>query len=137
MVASPAAPCGLKAPRLGQAGPGDLRAQYAAVLDGLTLQLRAVGATWDDVVFRRMYALDVPAFLKALASEGVAPTLIVMTDQIRSVDTKDLVDLVDGLYVRQNEGYDFGAWAHVARDVDLPEGWLNAGPAYLLDFGLP
>jgi len=32
--------------------PGDLRAQYAAVLDGLTLQLKAAGATWDDVVFR-------------------------------------------------------------------------------------
>ena len=45
---------------------GDLRAQYAAVLDGLTLQLKAAGATWDDVVFRRMYALDVPAFLKVL-----------------------------------------------------------------------
>jgi hypothetical protein len=25
----------------------------------------------------------------------------------------------------------------VARDFDLPEGWLNAGPADLLDFGLP
>ena len=33
--------------------PGDLRAQYAAVLDGLTLQLKAAGATWDNVVFRR------------------------------------------------------------------------------------
>ena len=43
-----------------------MRAQYAAVLDGLTLQLKAAGATWDDVVFRRMYALDVPAFLKVL-----------------------------------------------------------------------
>jgi Rhamnan synthesis protein F len=60
----------------------------------------------------------VPPFLKALASEGVAPTLVVMADQIRSVDTKELFDLVDGLYVRQNEGYDFGVWAHVARDVD-------------------
>ena len=38
----------------------------AAVLDGLTLQLRAAGATWDDVVSRRMYALDVPDFLKVL-----------------------------------------------------------------------
>ena len=26
---------------------------------------------------------------------------------------------MDGLYTRQNEGYDFGAWAHVARDVNL------------------
>jgi len=36
-----------------------------------------------------------------------------------SIDTADLVGLVDSLYVRQSEGYDFGAWAHVARDVDL------------------
>jgi enamine deaminase RidA (YjgF/YER057c/UK114 family) len=46
--------------------PGDVRAQYIAVLDGLALQLDAAGATWDDVVFRRMYGLDVPAFLKVL-----------------------------------------------------------------------
>ncbi len=58
-------------------------------------------------------------FLEALAGESVATTLIVTTDQIRAVDTADLIDLVDGLYVRQSEGYDFGAWAHVARDVDL------------------
>jgi hypothetical protein len=58
-------------------------------------------------------------FLEALASEGVATTLIVATDQIRAIDTTDLADLVGGLYVRQNEGYDFGAWAHVACDVDL------------------
>jgi enamine deaminase RidA (YjgF/YER057c/UK114 family) len=46
--------------------PGDVRAQYIAVLEGLMLQLTAAGATWDDVVFRRMYAVDVPAFLKVL-----------------------------------------------------------------------
>jgi hypothetical protein len=57
-------------------------------------------------------------FLEALASQGVTTILIVTTDQIRDVETTDLVDLVGGLYVRQNEGYDFGAWAHVARDVD-------------------
>jgi lipopolysaccharide biosynthesis protein len=58
-------------------------------------------------------------FLEALASHGAATTLIVSTDQIRAVEAANLVDLVDGLYVRQSEGYDFGAWAHVARDVDL------------------
>jgi len=46
--------------------PGDLRAQYIAVLEGLTLELKAAGATWDDVVFRRMYAVDVDAFMKVL-----------------------------------------------------------------------
>ena len=34
--------------------PGDVRAQYIVVLAGLTLQLKAAGATWDDVVFRRV-----------------------------------------------------------------------------------
>ncbi|OAF15551.1 hypothetical protein AYJ54_40025 [Bradyrhizobium centrolobii] len=43
---------------------GDIRAQYIAVLDALTVQLKAVGATWDDVVFRRVYAIDVPAFVE-------------------------------------------------------------------------
>jgi enamine deaminase RidA (YjgF/YER057c/UK114 family) len=47
--------------------PGDLRAQYIAVLEGLTLQLEAAGATWDNVVFRRMYAVDVPAFVKVMS----------------------------------------------------------------------
>ena len=46
--------------------PGDHRAQYLAVLDGLTLQLKAAGATWDNVVFRRMYSVDVPAFMKVM-----------------------------------------------------------------------
>jgi enamine deaminase RidA (YjgF/YER057c/UK114 family) len=41
------------------------------VLDGLTLQLMAAGATWDDVVFRRMYAVDVPAFLKVLNDKSL------------------------------------------------------------------
>jgi enamine deaminase RidA (YjgF/YER057c/UK114 family) len=45
---------------------GDIRAQYHAVLDGLSLQLKAAGARWDDVVFRRMYAVDVPTFMKVL-----------------------------------------------------------------------
>jgi hypothetical protein len=43
-------------------------------------------------------------FLEALASHGVTTILIVTTDQIRDVETTDLVDLVGGLYVRQNEG---------------------------------
>lgn len=50
---------------------GDLRAQYIAVLEGLTLQLNAAGASWDNVVFRRMYAVDVPAFVKVLNDPSV------------------------------------------------------------------
>jgi enamine deaminase RidA (YjgF/YER057c/UK114 family) len=44
--------------------PGDLRGQYKAILDALTFQLKEAGATWDDVVFRRMYAIDVPSFME-------------------------------------------------------------------------
>ena len=51
---------------------GDVRAQYIAVLEGLTLQLRAAGASWDNVVFRRMYAVDVPAFVKVMNDTTVA-----------------------------------------------------------------
>ena len=50
---------------------GDVRAQYIVVLAGLTLQLKAAGATWDDVVFRRMCAVDVPAFLKVMNDPSV------------------------------------------------------------------
>jgi enamine deaminase RidA (YjgF/YER057c/UK114 family) len=50
---------------------GDIRAQYIAVLEGLTLQLKAAGASWDDVVFRRMYAVDVPGFLKVMNDASV------------------------------------------------------------------
>ena len=43
-----------------------MRAQYLAVLDGLTLQLTAAGASWTDVVFRRMYTVDVPSFMNVM-----------------------------------------------------------------------
>jgi enamine deaminase RidA (YjgF/YER057c/UK114 family) len=52
---------------------GDIRAQYLAVLDGLTIQLKAIGASWDDVVFRRMYALDVPTFMKHCVIDRTIP----------------------------------------------------------------
>jgi enamine deaminase RidA (YjgF/YER057c/UK114 family) len=51
--------------------PGDIRGQYLAVLDGLTVQLKAAGATWDNVVFRRMYVVGVPEFMKVLSDRAV------------------------------------------------------------------
>ena len=51
--------------------PGNYRAQYEHLLQNLTVQLRAAGASWDDVVFRRIYALDVDQFLKV--QEEVSP----------------------------------------------------------------
>jgi enamine deaminase RidA (YjgF/YER057c/UK114 family) len=38
--------------------PGDHRAQYIKVMENLELQLKAAGATWDDVVYRRTFVLD-------------------------------------------------------------------------------
>ena len=49
--------------------PGDVRAQYVAVLEGLTVLLKAAGATWDDVVFRRMYVVDVDGSMKAVSDQ--------------------------------------------------------------------
>lgn len=43
---------------------GDMRGQYHCVMEGLTIQLKAAGATWDDVVFRRLFVLDMDAFIK-------------------------------------------------------------------------
>jgi lipopolysaccharide biosynthesis protein len=54
--------------------------------------------------------------LMALRRHGISPVLIVATDaEFREPDT-GLSALLDGLYIRQNIGYDFAAWAHVLRD---------------------
>ena len=42
--------------------PGDYRAQYVKVMENLEIQLDAAGATWDDVVYKRVYVLDVEAY---------------------------------------------------------------------------
>ncbi|CAM2154663.1 Aminoacrylate peracid reductase RutC [Pararobbsia alpina] len=52
---------------------GDIRSQFIAVLHALTVQLKAAGATWDDVVFRRAYAVDVPAFVEHCVRDKTFP----------------------------------------------------------------
>ncbi len=47
-------------------GKGDYRAQYERVIEGLTIQLKAAGATWDDVVVRRVFTLDVDKLREAM-----------------------------------------------------------------------
>jgi enamine deaminase RidA (YjgF/YER057c/UK114 family) len=44
--------------------PGDYLAQYRRVMEVLDIELKAVGATWNDVVYRRIFTLDVDAFLE-------------------------------------------------------------------------
>ncbi len=52
--------------------PGDYRAQYIQVMDNLQVQLEAAGASWDDVVYRRIFVLDVDEYLK-VASDPATP----------------------------------------------------------------
>jgi hypothetical protein len=59
----------------------------------------------------------VPPYLAALAREDVSTILIVAADKPEAFVSEGLSNLVDGLYLRQNGGYDFAAWAHVARDL--------------------
>jgi lipopolysaccharide biosynthesis protein len=61
----------------------------------------------------------VPFYLAALARERVSTTLIVSSDHPAAVPHADVIDLVDGLYLRQNQGFDFAAWSHVARGIDF------------------
>jgi enamine deaminase RidA (YjgF/YER057c/UK114 family) len=51
---------------------GDYRAQYQRVLDALAIQLKAAGATWDDVVVRRTFVVDVDAYQKATRDPPMA-----------------------------------------------------------------
>lgn len=52
-------------------GPGDFGVQYRRVMEILDHELATVGASWNDVVFRRIFTLDVDAFLKASAEDPV------------------------------------------------------------------
>jgi lipopolysaccharide biosynthesis protein len=54
-----------------------------------------------------------------LTRESVSTTLIVNADPPAAVPPADVIDLVDGLYLRQNQGFDFAAWSHVARGLDF------------------
>jgi enamine deaminase RidA (YjgF/YER057c/UK114 family) len=42
--------------------PGDYRAQYIEIIRQLDIVLKNSGASWDDVVFRRIFAVDVEQF---------------------------------------------------------------------------
>jgi enamine deaminase RidA (YjgF/YER057c/UK114 family) len=52
--------------------PGDYLGQYRQVMENLDVQLKAAGATWDDVVYRRIFTLDVDALVAALRADGGA-----------------------------------------------------------------
>ena len=43
---------------------GDMKGQYLFIMENLTKQLEAAGATWEDVTYRRLFLTDVPGFQK-------------------------------------------------------------------------
>jgi enamine deaminase RidA (YjgF/YER057c/UK114 family) len=44
--------------------PGDLKGQYLQVMRNLEIQLKAAGAGWGDVVYRRSFVLDMDEYLR-------------------------------------------------------------------------
>jgi enamine deaminase RidA (YjgF/YER057c/UK114 family) len=46
--------------------PGDYKKQYEHIMNALDLQLKAAGASWNDVVVRRVFTLDVDALIKVM-----------------------------------------------------------------------
>lgn len=58
-------------------------------------------------------------YLEALHAVGISTVLIVATDHFQKTHADDVLDLACGFYIRENDGYDFAAWAHVIGDIDL------------------
>jgi lipopolysaccharide biosynthesis protein len=69
-------------------------------------------------------------YLEALRRHGISPVLIVANDVEFCEPDGALLALLDGLYIRQNIGYDFAAWAHVLRENP---GLLGADILYLIN----
>ena len=73
------------------------------------------------------------ALVDSLRREGIAVALIVNTDMAWTFRNADLLSRVDGLYVRQNKGIDFAAWAHV---LQLRPEILDAKVLYFINDSL-
>jgi Rhamnan synthesis protein F/Tetratricopeptide repeat len=72
----------------------------------------------------------VPHYLECLSRQSIGVILIVAADEPFTAADAELMSKVDGIFVRQNNGYDFGAWAHVLR---LCPEFINAHILYLLN----
>lgn len=94
------------------------------------LEILKVPEKVDEVVLFVTFAPEgkikphVAIYLEALKKIGLSIVLIIAADDPDAVVATDLIDMVDGLFVRQNGGFDFAAWAHVARHIDLSEARL-------------
>jgi hypothetical protein len=73
----------------------------------------------DEVVLLVTYSPNgslkphVPYYLESLKRQSISVVLIVNTDRPSEAANIDFWSGLDGIFVRQNEGYDFAAWAHV------------------------
>jgi lipopolysaccharide biosynthesis protein len=59
---------------------------------------------------------QVRRYLETLRSDGLQTILIVAADKPFQEEDASLLDHLEGLYVRENVGYDFAAWAHILRE---------------------
>jgi GT2 family glycosyltransferase/tetratricopeptide (TPR) repeat protein len=75
----------------------------------------------------------VPHYLVSLARQNIRVTLIVNADRPSDAANINLISEVDGVFVRQAEGYDFSAWAHLLR---LHPELFNAKILYMLNDSL-
>jgi glycosyltransferase involved in cell wall biosynthesis len=69
-------------------------------------------------------------YLDCLVRQHVAVVLIIAADEPFTAVGDDLMSRLDGMFVRQNNGYDFAAWAHILR---LQPELTKANILYLLN----
>jgi enamine deaminase RidA (YjgF/YER057c/UK114 family) len=84
--------------------PGDYRAQYLHVMENLGIQLAAAGATWNDVVFRRLFVLDVDKFARVILDpnlptfgDGRPPSTLIGVTRLSHPDFLLEIDLIAAL----------------------------------------
>jgi glycosyltransferase involved in cell wall biosynthesis len=104
-------------------------------------EIRCLKATSfdDEVALFVTYSPDnelkphVLHYVQSLRREGISIVLIINAEQPLAVSTAQLLSDVDGLFVRQNKGSDFAAWAHI---LELHPQLLNIQILYLINDSL-
>jgi enamine deaminase RidA (YjgF/YER057c/UK114 family) len=109
----------------GCVSPGDYRAQYIQVMSNLEVQLRAAGATWDDVVYRRMFVLDVDQFIATFRDpavpkygDGRPPSTLVGVTRLSDPDFLIEIDLIAAVTASSLQGDDLSR--STAETADAP-----------------
>lgn len=75
----------------------------------------------------------VEPYLRAFAENGTDLVLIIAADQHKNAVPQAILDLCASVYLRENRGFDFAAWAHVLlEDTDL----LDSETLYLANDSL-